>query len=66
MSIADVLKHEGKQLGLKEGLEKGMHQGELNKALEIARGMLLKGMPLATIAELTGLPRQKLTALRKK
>ena len=74
MTVASALIHEGlekgKRQGMRQGMQQGMQQGKLEgkleKALEIARGMLLKGMSVATIAELTGLPRQKLTALRKK
>ena len=55
MSIADILKREGKQLGLREGLRKGKQEGKLEKALEIARAMLKKSMPVTTIAEITQL-----------
>lgn len=58
MKVASALIHEGRQLGLKEGLEKGK--------LETARNMLRKGMSVATITEVTALSRQKLTALRRK
>ncbi|MEM7494791.1 MAG: hypothetical protein AAF471_01330 [Myxococcota bacterium] len=66
MSFSEVFRHEGRQLGLKEGLEKGLEKGKLERSMEIARGMLRKSMPLTTIAELTGLSRHKLSALRKK
>ena len=58
VSIADILR--------RDGMQQGMQQGELNKALEIARGMLLKGMPLATIAELTSLSTQRIKQLKVK
>lgn len=66
MTFSEVFRHEGKQLGLQEGLRKGKLEGKLEKALEIARNMLSEGIPVATIARVTHLPRQKLTALRKK
>ncbi|MEM7495008.1 MAG: hypothetical protein AAF471_02485 [Myxococcota bacterium] len=57
MSFSEVFRHEGKQLGLKEGLERGK--------LETARNMLREGIPTATIVRVTGLTRQKLAALRR-
>ncbi|MEM7496052.1 MAG: Rpn family recombination-promoting nuclease/putative transposase [Myxococcota bacterium] len=42
---------------------KGMQQGELKKAVEIARNLLGKGMPVATIAEVTHLPQQQIQEL---
>ena len=69
MSIADILKHEGRQLGLREGLQKGKLkgrlEGKLEKALEIARKMLSKGMPVATIAEVTQLPSRDIKKLQQ-
>ncbi|MEM7495700.1 MAG: hypothetical protein AAF471_06150, partial [Myxococcota bacterium] len=61
MGFSDIFRHEGKQLGLKEGLEKG----KLEKAVEIARNMPRKSMPVAAVAELAQLSRRKLAALRK-
>lgn len=65
MSIAEILKHEGRQLGLQEGLEKGKLEGKLEKALDIARNMLNKGMPVATIAEVTQLQPRDIRKLQK-
>ena len=42
------------------GMEKGMNQ----KALDIARNMLSKGMEDATIMEITGLTREQLMQLK--
>ena len=47
MSIAEILKHEGK----------------LEKALEIARNMLKEGFSLATIARVTQLPSRDIKKL---
>ncbi|MEM7495796.1 MAG: Rpn family recombination-promoting nuclease/putative transposase, partial [Myxococcota bacterium] len=52
-------------IGKKHELQ-GLRRGKLEKALEIARNLLSKGMPVAAIAEVTGLSEQKLTALRKR
>ncbi|MEM7402921.1 MAG: hypothetical protein AAF310_02730, partial [Myxococcota bacterium] len=57
MSIADILKHEGRQLGLREG--------QLKKTLEIARNMLSKGMSVATIADVTQLPSRDIKKLQQ-
>ena len=58
-SIAAAYKEEGFREGLEQGLEKGLEQGiekgEDNKAKEIARKMLSRGMSIPDIAELTGL-----------
>ena len=59
MSIAEILKHEGKKLGLQEGL----HKGKLEKAFEIARAMLKEGLSLATIARVTQLPSRDIKKL---
>ncbi|MEM7495493.1 MAG: hypothetical protein AAF471_05025 [Myxococcota bacterium] len=58
--IARTLKGEG----LRQGLQEGMQQGELNKAVEIARNMLSEGIPTATIVKVTHLPQQRIQELR--
>ncbi len=58
MSLSEAFRHEGRQ----EGMQQGMQEGKL----ETARNMLSKGMAVTTIAEVTGLSRQKLAALGKK
>lgn len=64
----DTAKQEGKQEGLAEGMElgmkKGMEKGKNQKALDIARKMLSKGMEDATIMEITGLTREQLMQLK--
>ena len=68
----DTAKQEGKQEGLAEGMElgmekgmkKGMEKGMNQKALDIARKMLSKGMEDATIMEITGLTREQLMQLK--
>ena len=64
----DTAKQEGKQEGLAEGMElgmkKGMKKGMNQKALDIARKMLSKGMEDATIMEITGLTREQLMQLK--
>ena len=60
----DTAKQEGKQEGLAEGMELGMEKGMNQKALDIARKMLSKGMEDATIMEITGLTREQLMQLK--
>ena len=60
----DTAKQEGKQEGLAEGMELGMEKGMNQKALDIARKMLSKGMEDATIMEITGLTREELMQLK--
>ena len=60
----DTEKQEGKQEGLAEGMELGMEKGMNQKALDIARKMLSKGMEDATIMEITGLTREQLMQLK--
>lgn len=68
----DTAKQEGKQeglaegmeLGMKKGMKKGMEKGMNQKALDIARKMLSKGMEDATIMEITGLTREELMQLK--
>ena len=68
----DTAKQEGKQeglaegmeLGMKKGMKKGMEKGMNQKALDIARKMLSKGMEDATIMEITGLTREQLMQLK--
>ena len=63
----DTAKQEGKQEGLAEGMElgmkKGMKKGMNQKALDIARKMLSKGMEDATIMEITGLTQEEIRKL---
>ena len=46
-----------------EGMQQGMQQGELSKAVEIARNMLSEGIPSTTIAKVTHLPKQQIQEL---
>ena len=53
--IRRVALAEGKQIGLQEGLEQGLSQGAERKAIETAKNMIHKNIPLETIAECTSL-----------
>ena len=47
-----------KEIGVKEGLEEGIKEGINKEKREIAKRMLQKGMPLESIAEITGLSKE--------
>jgi predicted transposase/invertase (TIGR01784 family) len=55
--------YETKREGVAEGRKEGISQGELNKALDIARNMKNKGRPLAQIEEDTGLSLEEINNL---
>ena len=61
--IRRVALAEGKQIGLQEGLEQGLSQGAERKAIETAKNMIHKNIPLETIAECTGIPLEKVQEL---
>ena len=46
---------EGRSEGIEIGIEKGREEGEINKSIEIAKGMKNKNMDIKLISELTGL-----------
>jgi predicted transposase/invertase (TIGR01784 family) len=47
-----------------EGLEQGWEEGEENKALEIARNALAKGLPTEVVVEITGLSQEEIEKLQ--
>ena len=52
-----------KEQGLAEGREEGREEGEINKSIEIAKGMKNKNMDIKLISELTGLSIDKIEGL---
>jgi predicted transposase YdaD len=54
---------EGRAEGRQEGLEKGLQEGRTNEKIEIARNMVKIGLPVETIASVTGLDIQTITSL---
>ena len=54
----------GREEGKAEGLEEGEKIGGDKKAVEIARKMLLKGLDMQNISELTGLSPAEIEALK--
>lgn len=51
MTIAEQLEQKGLEQGLKKGLETGRQEGKR----EVARNLILKGMEMQLVKELTGL-----------
>lgn len=63
MTIADWLREKGRQEGELQGEKKGELKGEQKGRQEVARSLLLMGIPLETIAAATGLSEQALREL---
>ena len=57
---------DGKKEGLAEGMKQGEKQGEQKKALETAKKLLGKNIPLEVVAECTGLVIEEVEKLIKK
>ena len=49
----------------REGLAEGIEQGAEQKAIETAKNMIHKNIPLETIAECTELPLEKVNQLKQ-
>ena len=57
---------EGKAEGIQEGEKRGIEKGKVEERLDIARHMLKKGLPVTTIADITGLSQQKIEEMQEK
>ena len=57
-------KQRGHDEGLEQGIQQGIQQGAQQKAIETALKMLKKHYPINDIAELTGLPYEKIQELK--
>ncbi|WP_133622210.1 hypothetical protein [Erwinia sp. LJJL01] len=59
MTIAEQLEQKGLEQGLKKGFKKGLEQGletgRQEGKREVARNLILKGMEMQLVKELTGL-----------
>ena len=60
-----VQRREAFEDGLAEGIEQGIEQGAEQKAIETAKNMIHKNIPLETIAECTELPLEKVNQLKQ-
>ena len=54
----------GQRQGEEKGLKKGRQEGEEKRELEIAKQMLLKGLDIELIFQMTGLSKAKINALK--
>ena len=54
---------QGIQQGISQGIEQGIERGAEQKAIETAKNMIHKNIPLETIAECTALPLEKVQEL---
>ena len=54
---------EGLAEGIEKGIEQGIEQGAEQKAIETAKNLIHKNIPLETIAECTELPLEKVQEL---
>lgn len=59
----EQLLYEAKRDGRKAGLEEGKKEGENNKAIEIAKKLLSKGLDIKEIIEITGLTEEEIKKL---
>ena len=60
----DMAKQEGKQEGLAEGMELGIEKGMNQKALDIARNMLVDGVDINLIMKYSGLTQEQIEKLK--
>ena len=56
---------ESRTEGIAEGIAKGIAKGEQQRSRDIARRLLLRGLPLDLIAEDTGLTVEQVRALQR-
>ena len=62
--FAEVRYGEGIEKGIEKGREIGRTEGEIAKTLTIAHNALIRGIPIADIADLTGLTYREIENLR--
>lgn len=63
-TIMQEILDRGKEMGLKEGKEIGVKKGEEKNRLRVALNCIIKGMDTQTIAEITGLPVERIELLK--
>lgn len=51
-------------IGKTQGRVEGIVEGEVKKAIEIAKSMLLENIPVETICKFTGLNKEEIIALK--
>ena len=65
MTIAQQLEQKGFEKGMEQGIEQGIEKGCKEKALQIARLLLQKGVSQTLIRETTGISTDELTLLQQ-
>nr|VFK14997.1 MAG: conserved hypothetical protein (putative transposase or invertase) [Candidatus Kentron sp. LFY] len=63
MGPVQQAREEGIQQGVQQGIQQGREKGLREKALEIARALLSKGMDINDISEISGLPVEEIRKL---
>ena len=64
ISELETAESKGIQKGIEQGIQKGIEQGEQNKAIEIAKNLLIANVDIDIIAQTTNLPIKQITKLR--
>ena len=63
MSLTEFDDDEFKRICREDGYAEGQELGRMEKAVEDAKGMLIKNYPINDICEITGLPLEKVREL---
>jgi len=63
-NVVDTSREEGIEEGLEQGIAQGIQEGIIKRNIEIAKKLILKGMPMKEISNITGIPMDKLTAIK--
>ena len=64
MTMAEQLIAQGEQKGIQKGIQEGIQKGSQEAAENIARTMLQEKFPADAVARITGLPIEKIEALK--
>ena len=63
MSLTEFDEDEFKRICREDGIAEGQELGRMEKAIEAAKGMLIKNYPINDICEITGLSLEKVREL---
>ena len=63
MSLTEFDEDEFKRICREDGIAEGQELGRMEKAVEAAKGMLIKNYPINDICEITGLSLEKVREL---
>ncbi|HEY5556609.1 hypothetical protein [Acetobacterium sp.] len=65
MTLAEILRDEGKNEGRIQGIKEGIEVGAKSRALEVARKLIKMNLNLDQIVESTGLSKKEIAKLIK-